>query len=102
VREVNSHTSPDPDGATVTALEGATTLDTLRSGSACTVVKIDGPKSRQNAMLKQRLLEMGLTAGAAVRVVRRAPFNGPIEISIRSYRLSIRRADARLVFVTLR
>ncbi|MFM1903031.1 MAG: hypothetical protein RLZZ440_931 [Planctomycetota bacterium] len=41
-----------------------------------------------------RLLEMGLTPGATVRVVGRAPFGDPLELEVRGYRLSIRRAEA--------
>lgn len=41
-----------------------------------------------------RLLELGLTPGTAVEVVRRAPFGDPIEISLRGTRLCLRRADA--------
>jgi Fe2+ transport system protein FeoA len=43
----------------------------------------------------QRLMEMGLTPGARVRVVRQAPLGDPIEVSVRGCRLSIRRADAQ-------
>jgi ferrous iron transport protein A len=41
-----------------------------------------------------RLLEMGLTPGVVVRVVGRAPFGDPLELEVRGYRLSIRRAEA--------
>jgi Fe2+ transport system protein FeoA len=47
----------------------------------------------------QRLLEMGLTAGALVEVVRFAPLRDPIEVAVRGYRLSLRRADAAGVLV---
>ncbi len=44
-----------------------------------------------------RLLEMGLTPGATVRVLGRAPFGDPLELEVRGYRLSIRRAEAARV-----
>jgi ferrous iron transport protein A len=44
-----------------------------------------------------RLLEMGLTPGASVRVLGRAPFGDPLELEVRGYRLSIRRAEAARV-----
>ena len=44
-----------------------------------------------------RLLEMGLTPGVVVRVMGRAPFGDPLELQIRGYRLSIRRAEAARV-----
>jgi Fe2+ transport system protein FeoA len=48
----------------------------------------------------QRLLEMGLTEGADVHVVRFAPLGDPIEVKVRGYLLSLRREDARCVHVT--
>lgn len=44
-----------------------------------------------------RLLEMGLTPGTLVRLLGRAPFGDPLEIEVRGYRLSIRRAEAARV-----
>jgi ferrous iron transport protein A len=46
-----------------------------------------------------RLLEMGLTPGAVVAVVGRAPLGDPLEIEVRGYRLSIRKAEAARVEV---
>lgn len=43
---------------------------------------------------RQRLLELGFTSGTLVEVSRRAAFGGPLEISLRSYRLSLRRDEA--------
>ncbi len=47
--------------------------------------------------LVQRLLEMGLTSGVEVAVVRFAPLGDPIEVKVRGYLLSLRRSDARSV-----
>lgn len=46
-----------------------------------------------------RLLEMGLTPGVVCRVVGRAPLGDPLELEVRGYRLSIRRAEAARVAV---
>jgi ferrous iron transport protein A len=46
-----------------------------------------------------RLLEMGLTPGVTVRLVGRAPFGDPLELELRGYRLSIRRAEAARVTI---
>jgi Fe2+ transport system protein FeoA len=45
-------------------------------------------------------LELGLTPGVEVRVVRRAPLGDPVELELRGYRLSIRRTEARRITVT--
>jgi ferrous iron transport protein A len=47
-----------------------------------------------------RLVELGMTPGTAVEVVRRAPFGEPIEIALRGTRLCLRRADAAAFGVT--
>jgi ferrous iron transport protein A len=47
----------------------------------------------------RRLMEMGLTPGIEVRVLRRAPMGDPIELRLRRYSLSIRRADAATIEV---
>ncbi len=49
--------------------------------------------------VRHRLMEMGLTRGTAVEVIRLAPLGDPIEISIRGYRLSLRRREASAVVV---
>ena len=46
-----------------------------------------------------RLLEMGLTRGTLVRVVRAAPLGGPIEVEVRDYRLSMRKSEAAAVLL---
>ena len=47
--------------------------------------------------LMQRLLEMGLTRGTPVEVIRLAPLGDPLEIRLRGYYLSLRKAEARLI-----
>lgn len=65
------------------------TLDALPVRTRATV----GAPSRSSPVIT-RLLELGLTPGADVEVVRRAPFGDPIEIALRGTRLCLRRADA--------
>lgn len=62
-------------------------LDCLGRGQKGRVCRVEGPN-------RQRLLEMGFTSGTEVEVSRRAAFGGPLEIRLRSYRLSLRRDEA--------
>ena len=45
--------------------------------------------------LQSRLVEMGLLKGTQIRVIKKAPFNGPIELKVRGYYVSIRMDDAK-------
>lgn len=69
-------------------------LDRLRTGTAARVADVTGDDATAI-----RLLEMGLTPGAVVRVVGRAPLGDPLELEIRGYRLSLRHAEAARVAV---
>ena len=48
---------------------------------------------------KRRLIEMGITPGTRVGVLKRAPLGDPIELNLRGYELSIRKADAEMIQV---
>jgi ferrous iron transport protein A len=74
---------------------GAVALDSLPGGGGGKVTAIGGASTP----LRQRLMELGITIGSEIRVVRKAPFGGPIEISVRGYRLSLRRSEARMVMI---
>ena len=63
-------------------------------GRTARVVKIHG-----EGALKRRLMDMGLTRGIEVRVRKVAPLGDPIEITLRGYELSIRKADAAMIEV---
>jgi Fe2+ transport system protein FeoA len=65
------------------------TLATLPVGTPAIVERVTGARQ-----VTRRLLEMGLLPGTEVRVVRAAPLGDPIELSLRGYALSIRKADA--------
>jgi ferrous iron transport protein A len=54
-----------------------------------------------DARVRRRLLEMGLTSGARVAMVRVAPLGDPIEVRVRGYRLSLRRQEAQSITVDL-
>jgi ferrous iron transport protein A len=67
----------------------------LRTGTVAQVTDVAG--ADPTAL---RLLEMGLTPGAVVRVVGRAPLGDPLELEVRGYRLSLRHAEAARVAIT--
>ncbi|MFQ5411019.1 MAG: ferrous iron transport protein A [Phycisphaerae bacterium] len=54
---------------------------------------------RGEAGLRHRLLEMGLTSGTLVELVRLAPLGDPVELNIRGYRLSVRKSEAAAVII---
>ena len=65
------------------------TLDTLKIGDSGKIISIRLPATEA-----QRLTEMGLTAGALIKVERLSPFGDPMEIVVRGYHLSLRKAEA--------
>lgn len=70
------------------------TLEAVAVGAAVRVEDVAGSDA-----VTIRLLEMGLTPGIVVRVIGRAPLGDPLELEVRGYRLSIRRAEAARVSV---
>jgi len=74
----------------------ALTLAALPTGSEALLVRVRVPGS-----LGDRLVELGLTAGAPVRVVRRAPLGGPLQVQVRDFLLSLRPTEARAIDVAL-
>jgi len=73
-----------------------TTLAQLAVGACGKIVNVRGEDQ-----ISSRLLEMGLTPGALVQLLGTAPLGDPIELSIRGYRLSIRRSEAARVEIEL-
>lgn len=65
------------------------TLDKLHVGQSGTIVQVGG-----RGALRRRLLDMGLTPGTRVQVVKRAPMGDPIELELRGYSLTLRLEDA--------
>ena len=72
------------------------TLDKVPAGQRVRITAIHGDDA-----IFQRLLEMGLLEGEEVEVIAVAPLGDPIEISLRDYRLSLRRREAARVSVAL-
>lgn len=70
------------------------TLKDVRIGGSAKVVKLHG-----EGALKRRIMDMGLTKGVEVYVRKVAPLGDPIELTLRGYELSLRRADAEMVEV---
>ena len=68
------------------------TLKNLKPNQSARVVRVHG-----QGALRLRIMELGLTPGTPVRVRKIAPLGDPIEIHVRGYSLSLRKADAALV-----
>ena len=71
------------------------TLRDVKVGSTATVVKLHG-----EGAIKRRIMDMGITKGTEVYVRKVAPLGDPVEITVRGYELSIRKADAEMIEVT--
>lgn len=70
------------------------TLREVKTGEHATVVKLHG-----EGAVKRRIMDMGITKGVEVYVRKVAPLGDPVEITVRGYELSIRKADAEMVEV---
>lgn len=68
------------------------TLKEAMVGQTVTVAKIHG-----EGPVRRRIMDMGLTKGVSVYVRKVAPLGDPMELNIRGYELSIRKADAEMV-----
>lgn len=68
------------------------TLKNVGIGQTAKVVKIRG-----EGAVKRRIMDMGITKGVQVTVRKVAPLGDPIELTVRGYELSIRKADAEMV-----
>ena len=70
-------------------------METLRNakvGQTVKVVKLHG-----EGAVKRRLIDMGLTRGTEVYIRKVAPLGDPVEVTVRNYELSIRKADAEMI-----
>ena len=70
------------------------TLKEIPVGSEAKVVKLHG-----EGALRRRIMDMGITKGVELYVRKAAPLGDPIEISVRGYELSLRKADAEMIEV---
>ena len=67
------------------------TLKQIPVGETAVVVKLHG-----EGAVKRRIMDMGITKGVEVRVRKVAPLGDPIQVTVRGYELSIRKADAEI------
>lgn len=70
------------------------TLKTVKCGETVTVVKLHG-----EGPVKRRIMDMGITRGTNIFVRKVAPLGDPIEVNVRNYELSLRKADAEMIEV---
>lgn len=72
------------------------TLRDVKVGQTAKVVKLNG-----TGPVKRRIMDMGITKGQIIHVIRVAPLGDPMEITVRNYELSVRKADAEMIEVEL-
>ena len=70
------------------------TLKDIKVNETATVVKLHG-----EGPVRRRIMDMGITKGVVLTVRKFAPFGDPMEITVRGYELSLRRADAEMIEV---
>lgn len=70
------------------------TLKDAKIGETVRVVKLHG-----EGAVKRRIMDMGITKGAEIYIRKVAPLGDPVEVTVRGYELSLRKADAEMVEV---
>ena len=70
------------------------TLKELTPGESGTVKSIG-----EKGVMRRRLMDMGVTPGVSIKVIKIAPLGDPIEVNIRGYALSLRKSDAEQIIV---
>ena len=70
------------------------TLRDVKIGNSAVVTKVNG-----GGPVKRRIMDMGITKGGEIKVVKVAPLGDPIEVTVRGYQLSIRKDDAAMIEV---
>lgn len=70
------------------------TLKDVECGKKVTVVKLHG-----KGVVKRRIMDMGITKGVEIFVRKLAPLGDPIEVNIRNYELTLRKAEAEMIEV---
>jgi Fe2+ transport system protein A len=70
------------------------TLREVKCGESAKVAKVTG-----EGAVKRRIMDMGITKGIEIYVRKVAPLGDPIEITVRGYELSLRKADAEMIIV---
>lgn len=70
------------------------TLKDVKCGQSVSVVKLHG-----EGAVKRRIMDMGITKGTEVYIRKVAPLGDPVEVTVRGYELSLRKADAQMIEV---
>ena len=70
------------------------TLKQVKIGDTARVVRLHG-----EGAVKRRIMDMGITRGTEVTVRKVAPLGAPVEVTVRGYELSLRKADAEMIEV---
>ena len=68
------------------------TLKDVKCGQSVSVVKLHG-----EGAVKRRIMDMGITKGTEVYIRKVAPLGDPVEVTVRGYELSLRKADAQMI-----
>ena len=82
------------DNTVFTGECGYMTLKDVKVGHSATVVKLNG-----EGALRRRIMDMGITKGVKITVRKVAPLGDPLELTVRGYELSLRKAGAELIEV---
>lgn len=72
------------------------TLREVKPGTTVLVTKVSG-----EGAIKRRIMDMGITKGIEIYVRKVAPLGDPVEVTVRGYELSVRKADAELIDVEI-
>lgn len=72
------------------------TLKDAKIGSVVRVVKVHG-----EGALKRRIMDMGITKGVEIFLRKSAPFGDPLQLNLRGYELTLRRADAANIEISV-
>ena len=70
------------------------TLRDVKIGKSGRILKVHG-----EGALRQRILDMGVTKGTEIKVLKMAPFGDPLEVTVRGFQLSLRKAEAACIEV---
>ena len=70
------------------------TLKDVKVGETVTVIKLHG-----EGPVKRRMMDMGITRGVDIYVRKTAPLGDPVEVTVRGYELTLRKADAEMIEV---
>ena len=72
-------------------------MNTVRQANVGDTVKVK--KLHGEGAVKRRIMDMGITKGVEVKIRKVAPLGGPVEVTVRGYELSLRKAEAEMIEV---